>query len=59
MSEYLKGNCDLELLLNSYTVLLLESMHGDLVKAYQDEYCKDALKMVGLKPEQESPNKAI
>lgn len=59
VSEFLKGNCDLELLLNSYTALMLGGIYGELTKAYQDEYCKDALKMVGLKPEQESPNKAI
>lgn len=59
VSEFLKGNCDLELLLNSYTALLLDGIYGELTKAYQGEYAKDALKMVGLKPEQESPNKAI
>lgn len=51
VSEYLKGNCDLELLLNSYTALLLSGIYGELTKAYQDEYYKDALRMVGLKPE--------
>ena len=58
VSEYLKGNCDLELLLNSYTALLLENIHIELAKAYQDEYNKDALKMVGLRPEQEHQDKA-
>ena len=53
VSEFLKGNCDLELLLNSYTALLLDGIYGELTKAYQGEYAKDALKMVCLKPEQE------
>ena len=54
VSEYLKGNCDLELLLNSYTALLLESRHGELVKAYQKEYNKDALQMVNIWPKQKN-----
>ena len=53
VSEYMKGNGDLELLLNSYTALLLGGIYGELTKAYQGEYHKDTLKMVGLKPEQE------
>ena len=58
MSEFLKGNCDLELLLNSYTALLLESRHGELVKAYQKEYTKDALQMVNIWPKQENQDEA-
>ena len=54
VSEYLKGNCVLELLLNSYTALLLESRHGELVKAYQKEYNKDALQMVNIWPKQKN-----
>lgn len=53
VSEYLKGNCDLELLLNSYTALLLDGVYSKLEKDYQAEYHKEALKMVGLKLEQE------
>ena len=52
VSEYLKGDCDLELLLNSYTAILLDSVHSKLAKAYQVEYDNEALKMVGLKPKQ-------
>lgn len=44
--------------MNSYTALLLENIHIELAKAYQDEYNKDALKMVGLRPEQEHQDKA-
>lgn len=51
VSEFLKGNCDLELLLNSYTTLLLDSIHGKLAKAYQGEYTDNALKTAGLKSE--------
>ena len=53
VSEFLKGNCDLELLLNSYAALLLETKYGEIAKAYQKEYIKEALEMVGLetKPE--------
>ena len=53
VSEFLKGNCALELLLNSYAALLLEAKYGEIAKAYQVEYVKEALEMVGLKSEQE------
>ena len=42
--------------MNSYTALLLENIHIELAKAYQDEYNKDALKMAGLSPGQEHPD---
>ena len=40
VSEFLKGNCDLELLLNSYTALLLDGIYGELTKAYQGRVCQ-------------------
>lgn len=54
VSEYLKGSVDLELLLNSYTVLLLETMHDELSKNYQREYVKETLQIAGLYLERKS-----
>ena len=54
VSEFLKGKCNVELLLNSYTVLLLEAIHDELSKNYQREYVKEALQIAGLYPARES-----
>lgn len=48
ISEFLKGNCHLELLLNSYGFLLLEEKYKRLREIYCREYTEEAKELVGL-----------
>lgn len=48
MSEFLKGNCGIELLLNSYAYLLLEEYGRSLWEKYTAAYTEEGLKTAGI-----------
>lgn len=48
ISEYLKGNCDLELLLNGYVFGLLDGKQKQILGNYHSAYTKEWRKIMGL-----------
>lgn len=53
ISEYLKGSCDLELLLNGYAFGLLDGKQKQLLKKYHNDYTKSCGSFWGWRPEGE------
>lgn len=48
ISEFLKGNCDLELLLNGYVFGLLDGKQKQILGNYHSAYTKEWRKIMGL-----------